>query len=152
MGDLGVASTPGLFFQREGHWQRQQRQSHADGVPGGEDAKEHIGDKEQEVVEDVGQRGTYEDGQGDYAGLLVGVHVSCVVAMENGFCVEGERDGVDQRQHRQVAHLHGVGEHDGQRAECDEDHDVSQRNVLEADAWGTTEGKKTGRSLNLVIN
>ena len=83
-----------LPLQGEGHWQREQRQRHADGVMGGEDAEKHVGDEEQEVVEDIGERRTYEDGQGDDACLLVRVHVSGVVAMEDGFCVERQRDGV----------------------------------------------------------
>lgn len=134
MGDPGVASAPELFLQGEGHWQREQRQSQADGVTGGEDAEEHVRDKQQEVVEDVGERGAYEDGQRDDSRLLVRVHVSGVVAVEDGLRVEGQGDAVDQGQHRQVADLHRVGKHDSQGAESNEDYDVSQGHVLQADA------------------
>lgn len=141
MRDLGVAAAAELLLQGEGHGQRKQRQSHADGVARGEDAEEHVGDEEHEVVEDVGQHGADEDGQGDDARLLVRVHVSGVVAVEDGLRVQRQRDGVHQRQHGQVAHLDCVGKHDGQRAEGDEDYHISQGHVLETDAWGGNKRK-----------
>lgn len=139
MRDLGVAPAAKLLLEREGHGQREQRKRHADGVTGGEDAEEHVGDEEQEVIEDVGQRWAYEDGQSDDACLLVRVHVSGVVAVEDGFCVEGQRNGVHQRQHRQVAHLHCVCKHDRQGAKSDENDHISKGNILQANTCG---GKK----------
>lgn len=149
MRDLSVAAAAELLLQGEGHGQREQRQRHADGVARGQDAEEHVGDEEQEVVEDVGQRGADEDGQGDDARLLVRVHVSGVVAVEDGLRVQGQRDGVHQRQHRQVAHLGRVGKQHGQRAEGDEDDHVSQGHVLEADTCGGN-SRKTQLSLSGV--
>lgn len=148
MRDLSIAAAAELLLQGEGHGQREQRQRHADGVACGQDAEEHVGDEEQEVVEDVGQRGANEDGQRDNARLLVRVHVSGVVAVEDGLRVQRQRDGVHQRQHRQVAHLGRVGKQDGQRAEGDEDDYVSQGHVLETD---TCRWKKQWKKLQFSL-
>lgn len=141
MGDLCIASAAELLLQGEGHGQGEQRQRHADGVTGGQDAEEYIRDEKQEVVENVGQGGAYEDGQGDDACLLVRVHVPGVVAVEDGFSVQSQWDSVHQRQHRQVANLHGMGEHDSQGTEGDEDYHVSQGHILETDAWEESKDK-----------
>lgn len=81
LGDLGIALAAELPLQGEGHGQREQGQGHADGVVGGQDAEEHIRDKQQEVEEDVGQRWPDENGQSDDARLFVRVHVSGIVAV-----------------------------------------------------------------------
>lgn len=107
----------------------------------GEDAKQHIGDKEQDVVEDVGEHWSNENGQSDDACLLVRVHVSGVVAMEDGFCVEGQWNGVNQRQHREISNLNCMSKHDSQRTKRDKYYHISQSHILETNTCKEIERK-----------
>lgn len=67
MRDLGVVLTAELALQREGHGQREQRQSHADGVARGQHTEHHVGREEQHVVEDVRECRAGQDGERDDA-------------------------------------------------------------------------------------
>lgn len=136
LGQFVESLAPELSLQGEGHGNGEQGQGQADAAACGQDAEDQVGQEEQRVVQHVGEGGADEDGERHDAGLPVGFHVPGVVAVENGLGAEGEGDGVDQGEDRQGPHLDGVGEHHGQRAESDEDDEVSQGHVLESDSYG----------------
>ena len=123
-----------LSLEGKGHGNGEQGQCQADAAVHSQDAEDQVGQEEQRVVEHVGESGADEDGERDDASLPVGLHVPGVVGMEDGLGAKGEGDGVDQREDRQGPHLDGVGEHHSQRAESDEDDEVSQSQVLESNS------------------
>lgn len=130
----GLASE--LSLKGEGHGNGEQGERQADGAVCGQDAEDQVGQEEQRVVENIGERGADEDGQGDDASLPVGLHVPGVVGMENGLGAKGKGDGIDQWEDGQGPHLDGVGEHHSQRAKSDEDDEVSQSHVFESNSCG----------------
>ena len=86
-----------LPLQGEGHGQSEQRQGHADGVARGQNAKEHVRDKQQKVVQYVGECGANEDGQCDNACLFIRVHVSSVVAVKDSLRSEEHTSELQSR-------------------------------------------------------
>lgn len=125
---------PELLLNLERARQRDQRQQEPARVLERHHHEHYVRGEQQEGVQDVRGRVPDEDGQGDDAGLLVGVQVARVVAVQYGLGVEGERYGVEHGGPLEVAGLGHEGEQHGDGAEDDEDEDVAQRDVLEADA------------------
>lgn len=146
LGQFAESLASELSLQRKGHGDGEQGQCQADAAVSGQDAEDQVGQEEQCVVEHVGEGGADEDGEGDDAGLPIGLHVPGVVGMENGLRAKGEGDGVDQWEDRQGPHLDGVGEHHGQRAKRDEDDEVSQSHVLESNSYSQKTQKVGVRS------
>lgn len=95
LGQLVESLAAELPLKGEGHGDGEQGQCQADAAVRGQDAEYQVGQKEQRVVEHIGEGGPDEDRQCDDASLLVRFHVPGIVGMENGFRAEGQRDGVD---------------------------------------------------------
>lgn len=97
--DFAEAPAAELPFQRKGHGDGEQGQCHADGVTCGQHTEDQVGQEEQHSVEDVGEGGADEDGQGDNPRLPVRLHVPRVVAVQDGLGAERQGHGVQQGGH-----------------------------------------------------
>lgn len=137
--NFAEALTPELSFQWKCHRDGEQWQCHADGIACGQHTEDQVGQEEQHGVENIGEGGANEDGQGDNSRLPVRLHVPCVVAVQDGLSTEGQRDSVEQGWHRQVTNLHCMGKHDSQGPKGDQDHHVTKRNVFKSNSCGKTQ-------------
>lgn len=91
---------------------------------------------------------TNQYGQRHDADFLVRFRVASVVAVENGFGVEGERDCVVNQRPIDAASLWHVREDDGDRTEDDENDEVAQGDVLQADAAGVEKRRGQAAEVN----
>lgn len=123
----------------EGCRQGDERQEEPLGVPQRQHDKTDVRGEQQERVEDVRDGVAQGNGQCVDAGLLVALQISRVVAVQNGFGVEGERYSIVYYVPLDVAGLRHKGKQNGYWSENYEDEDVTEGNVLEANASGVEE-------------
>lgn len=123
---------------RQGHHRQEERT----GIFHPQHNEHDVRREEEQGVQDVGRRFTYQDGQRDDAYLFVGFRIACVVTVQDGFRVQSQWYRVVDGHPFHVPRLGHVGKQHRNRTEDDQNQHVPQGDVLQSDATGVQE---TGR-------
>ena len=95
--------------------------------------KDKIRCKQQQSEEKVGALSAKQHRQGNHPSTLVGLHLPHVFAVDDGLRAERQGKGKEQRPEREPPGLGDEREEHGERPEGEDDHQVAQDVVLEAD-------------------
>ena len=104
--------------------------------------EEDVRREEEEREDELRGGASDEDGQRDDAGASVRVDVARVVAVEDRFGVESERDSVEEGDPGEDGRLRDEREEDGQRPEGEQDDDVTERHVLQSEPARVEEARR----------